>query len=93
MFTNLESVGIIITGNTPPKNNLKNYGNYLPWVKPSQLNSDMSILTTPEKLSKLGSLHARILEENSILISCIGELGKIGYAGCKLATILPNKIL
>ena len=86
IITTLEKVGKITTGNTPSKKDPANYGTYLPWVKPPQLDQHVPIIDTPEKLSKQGSKFARILEKNSILISCIGDLGKIGIAGTKLAT-------
>ena len=86
ILTTLDNVGEITTGNTPPKNDQFNYGDYLPWVKPPQLDNNTPIVDTPEKLSKNGSVLARILDKESVLISCIGDLGKIGIAGTKLAT-------
>ena len=86
IITTLENMGKITTGNTPSKKKSENYGDYLPWVKPPQLDHDSPIIDTPEKLSKLGSKSARILEKDSVLVSCIGNLGKVGYAGTKLAT-------
>jgi type I restriction enzyme S subunit len=76
----------VTTGNTPSKADKSNYGNFLPWVKPPQLDSEKPIIDTPEKLSKKGAKLARILPKDSILISCIGLLGKVGIAGCELAT-------
>jgi type I restriction enzyme, S subunit len=84
--TTVENIGQIVTGNTPSKKDSSNYGNFLPWVKPPQLDSQIPIENTPEKLSKKGASVARVLEKNSILISCIGDLGKLGIAGTKLST-------
>ena len=72
--TTIENIGQIVTGNTPSKKDSSNYGNFLPWVKPPQLDSQTPIENTPEKLSKKGASVARVLEKNSILISCIGVL-------------------
>ena len=84
--TTVENIGQIVTGNTPSKKDSSNYGNFLPWVKPPQLDSQTPIENTPEKLSKKGASVARVLEKNSILISCIGDLGKLGIAGTQLST-------
>ena len=78
--TTLENIGHIVTGNTPSKKDPSNYGDFLPWVKPPQLDTGIIIHNTPEMLSEKGANSARILEKNSILISCIGELGKLGIA-------------
>ncbi len=64
------------TGNTPPKNNAKFYGNFIPLVKPPEL-CDGQLDSAEDGLSKAGAEVARILPPNSILVSCIGNLGKI----------------
>jgi len=76
----------IVTGNTPSKNNPENYGDYLPWVKPEDLDKEMYVEDTTEHLSVLGAKQARVLPRGAIMVSCIGNLGKIAIAGCDLAT-------
>ena len=66
---------ICVTGTTPPKNDSKNYGNDIPFVKPPQL-FDKSINDAPEKLSNKGADLARVLPINSVLVTCIGNLGR-----------------
>ena len=58
----------------------------MPWVKPPDLDSETPIVDTFERLSKKGSEFARILSKDSVMISCIGLLGKIGIAGRELTT-------
>ena len=82
----LGEVGEIVTGNTPPKNNPANYGEKYPWVKPPNLGSDNPIYKTADSLSELGAMVARILPVGTTLVSCIGILGKVGFAGTALAT-------
>jgi type I restriction enzyme S subunit len=65
------------TGGTPPKSNSAFYGNYLPLVKPPEL-CDAELETAEDGLSEDGAAVARIAPPNSILVSCIGNLGKIG---------------
>lgn len=71
----LKEVCKAVTGTTPPKNDLENYGNDIPFVKPPQL-FDQPIRDAPEKLSKKGADLARILPVNSVLVTCIGNLGR-----------------
>jgi len=85
-WTTAIQVAEIVTGNTPSKSEKSNYGDLLPWVKPPQLDSESPITNAPEKLSKKGAKLARILPKDSVLVSCIGLLGKVGLAGCELAT-------
>ena len=82
----LVDVGEIVTGNTPSKNVLENYGDKYPWVKPPDLGIDRPITETSEFLSEQGGKQARLLPIGSTLVSCIGILGKIGYAGTVLAS-------
>jgi type I restriction enzyme S subunit len=82
----LENVGEIVTGNTPPRNASANYGDEYPWVKPPDLGSDGPITNTTERLSKKGAALARLVPSGTTLVSCIGLLGKIGFAGRTLAT-------
>jgi len=86
ILTSLDKIGELTTGNTPSKKDDSNYGGFLPWVKPPQLDSELPIMETPEKLSKKGTKKARVLKKGSVLVSCIGILGKIGLAGTDLAT-------
>lgn len=71
----LSEIGKCVTGTTPPKNDSNNYGNDIPFVKPPQL-FDKQISDAPEKLSKKGAGLARILPANSVLVTCIGNLGR-----------------
>jgi type I restriction enzyme, S subunit len=82
----LRDVATIITGNTPPKDESDNYGNQYPWVKPPDLESKIPITQTKEYLSDKGAKKARLLPPKTVLVSCIGILGKVGLAGTTLAT-------
>ena len=87
-----------MTGNTPSTKKEENYGKHLPFIKPPEL-SNSRIFTSETYLSTEGAKVARILPENSILISCIGNLGKVGINikpvafNQQINAIIPNKIV
>ncbi len=82
----LSDLGEIVTGNTPSKKQSHYFGGDVPWVKPGDLDKFEDIVKTEEYLSDEGAKHARILPSHSVLVSCIGNLGKVGVAGRPLAT-------
>lgn len=93
----LSSIGEIVTGNTPPTNNLKNYGDDYLFVSPFDLGSRKFIINTEKKLSKQGFSISRKFPKNSILYTCIGStIGKLGIAYYELTSnqqinaIFPN---
>lgn len=73
----LNEVAIIVTGNTPPTSNKAYFNGDIPFYKPSDLNEDYA-KDSKDRLSELGKEYSRILPKNSILITCIGSLGKSG---------------
>ena len=85
-----------VTGNTPPKNNSDLYGDFIPLVKPPEL-CDTTFDSADDGLSESGAAIARTLPPKSILVSCIGNLGKIGLNTVPIAfnqqinAILPNR--
>lgn len=84
----LNELGTIITGETPPTHNIENYGGSIPFVTPADLSFDSCNIITNTKVSvtEKGINKARLLPKNSVLVCCIGSLGKIGIAGTNLIT-------
>jgi type I restriction enzyme S subunit len=82
----LADVGTITTGNTPPRKDISNFGDVFPWVKPSDLDQFDPVTITQEYLSEKGAKKARLLPAGTTMVSCIGNLGKVGLAGTALAT-------
>lgn len=68
----------VITGTTPPKTDSSNYGSFLPFFKPPDL-WDCEISSTEEKLSEKGAKKARVAPAGTVLVTCIGNLGRTGY--------------
>ena len=84
IMSTVGEVAKCITGNTPPKDRPDYYGDLIPFVKPTQLD-DKTVSDAPEKLSDQGAKVARVLDANSVLVSCIGNLGKTALSGRKVA--------
>lgn len=76
-------MGRVVTGNTPPRANQNNYGNFIEWIKSDNINNDFCIATKAEEwLSEEGAKSARIAPANSILVTCIaGSKSCIGNCG------------
>ncbi|PIQ44672.1 MAG: restriction endonuclease subunit S, partial [Deltaproteobacteria bacterium CG12_big_fil_rev_8_21_14_0_65_43_10] len=79
-------VAEIVTGNTPPKKDPDNYGPGVPWAKPPDLDAWEPVTKTAETLSPKGQKLARLLPEETVMVCCIGSIGRVGIAGTTLAT-------
>jgi type I restriction enzyme S subunit len=84
VWTTIGECAEAITGTTPSKKDTSNYGNYLPLVKPPQLN-DSVVSEAADNLSEKGAELARVLPPQSVLVSCIGILGKTGINSVPVA--------
>lgn len=88
--------GSCITGNTPSTKDPSNYGGSIPLIKPPQLNNQI-VSVGDESLSEKGAQLARVLPENSVLVSCIGNLGRTALNTVPVAfnqqinSIVPNR--
>lgn len=70
-------IGFITTGATPPTNMPIYYGGDLPFVKPPDLIA-APIITSSSTLTAEGSKVSRTVPSKSVLVGCIGTLGKVG---------------
>ncbi len=69
----------IITGTTPSRANSEYYGGPFPWVKPSDLKG-YYVRKSDESLTSKGAFFAKYVPKDSVLVSCIGTIGKIAIA-------------
>ena len=80
--------GNVITGNTPPTAEDKNYdnGTHL-WASPADLGTTKYIESTQTLLSDRGFEKSRSFPANSILVTCIGStIGKMGMSKTEMAS-------
>ena len=96
----LKDVGKIITGNTPKTSEKENYeSNDICFIKPSDIEDDSItyIEETENFIAEFAREKARILPVNSVLVTCIGIIGKIGINKIECAfnqqinAIVPNE--
>ncbi|MFU8892260.1 MAG: restriction endonuclease subunit S [Luteolibacter sp.] len=85
--TTVGKIGRIETGTTPPTANPKNYGEELPFFKPTDLEQGQFVKAAREHLSETGKQYARVLPPGTVLVTCIGAtIGKTGLAQVTCAT-------
>jgi len=78
----------VVTGNTPltSKDEYFSYEVGTPWVKPSDLNEFNEVVTSKQYLTEEGLKQSRLVRKGAVLIGGIGDIGKLGFAGCDLTT-------
>lgn len=80
MKIKLKKLGKIITGNTPKKSDKQNYTfNDICFVKPSDISDDVitKITNTEHYISNYATNTARLAPKDSVLVTCIGIIGKV----------------
>ena len=88
MKVKLGDIGAILTGNTPKTSDGKNYiSKDINFIKPSDIDEDKitNISTSDYFISELAKNDARILPVGSILVTCIGIIGKVGINSIECA--------
>ena len=92
----ISDCGQIITGSTPKTTNPEFYGNDFPFFGPADLGSKIEISESQKGLTQAGLDEARVIPENSILVQCIGDIGKssiikkTGACNQQINVIIPN---
>lgn len=86
-WVRIGDIGKIITGNTPSKKNPEFYKTKdIPFIGPSDIKNfrEVNHLYESEKfISHIARSKARIVPKNSILVTCIGNIGKVGKVEIK----------
>ena len=81
-YKKLKEVGLTQTGTTPSKQIKAYYGGDIPFIRPAELNIDQNggvQYDSELKLTEEGALKSRVINANSVLMCCIGSVGKTGY--------------
>ncbi len=83
MLVPIKELGVVSTGNTPSKKNEEYYSsNDICFVKPDLLaDTNITLVSSSnEYISMQAKRKARIADTDSIFVTCIGTIGKIGIA-------------
>ncbi len=99
----LGDLGKIITGNTPSKKTLEFYdSNDIPFIKPDDFKTIDEISSSKGNknyVSENARNSARIVPKNSVLVTCIGIIGKVMISEYELSfnqqinAIVPNELI
>jgi len=76
----LNTIGKIVTGNTPPRKHADFYGDFIEWIKTDNIDPTRGVITrAAERLSEQGATRGRVVSAGSVLVTCIaGSRGRIG---------------
>lgn len=95
----ISDIGNVITGNTPSKSNWDYYcSNDIPFIKPDVIDEEIisDKLIAKEYISEKAKSVARIIQKGTVVVTCIGSIGKIGIVNKECAfnqqinAIIPN---
>jgi type I restriction enzyme S subunit len=77
----VKDLGEIITGRTPSTARRDFYGGDCNLISPADLDNGKYIRTAHKRLTKLGLKECRPLPKGTVLVGCIGNVGKLGMVG------------
>ncbi|WP_101015862.1 restriction endonuclease subunit S [Helicobacter pylori] len=84
----LKNIGKIVTGKTPKTSNLDFFNGKYMFITPNDLHGIYRIIKTPRTLSDSGlkSIQNNTIDNTSILVGCIGDVGIVRMCFDKCAT-------
>jgi type I restriction enzyme, S subunit len=77
----VKEIGEIITGRTPSTARKEFYGGDCNLISPADLDNGKYVKTAHKRLTRLGLEQCRALPQNTVLVGCIGNVGKLGMVG------------
>ena len=77
----VKELGKIVTGGTPQTKRKDFYGGDYNLISPADLDNGKYTKTAHKRLTKLGFEQCRALPKNTVLVGCIGNVGKLGMVG------------
>ncbi|HJI85522.1 MAG TPA: restriction endonuclease subunit S [Oscillospiraceae bacterium] len=82
----ISQIGKVITGNTPPTNDRSNYDGDLMFCSPRDIGEQKYISSTEKRVSPKGFALGRPIPPSSVIVTCIGLIGKLGIATTDMIT-------
>ena len=77
----VKQLGEIVTGRTPSTKRKDFYGGDYRLISPADLDNGKYVTTAHRSLTKLGFEQCRALPKDTVLVGCIGNVGKLGIVG------------
>lgn len=77
----VSDLGEIVTGRTPSTKRKDFYDGHFNLISPADLDNGRYVKTAHRRLTKLGFEQCRALPKNTVLVGCIGNVGKLGMVG------------
>ena len=101
MKVRLKELGTIFTGNTPSKKVDEYWSNRdIKFIKPDVIKDELCVISSAnEYISASAKNVSRIVPANSILVTCIGEIGRVGITeeevsfNQQINAIVPNEAI
>lgn len=84
--TTIGRIGEVVTGRTPSTKNQAFYGGEFKLISPVDLGTRKYVTTSHKRLTETGFRQGRPLPPESVLVSCIGTIGKLGILGDEVST-------
>jgi type I restriction enzyme S subunit len=78
--TTIKDFGRVITGFTPSTHNLNLWGGEVPFYSPADFNENVYCSETERTVHPEALSNDRIVQENSLMVTCIASIGKIALA-------------
>ena len=93
----IKNTGTVVTGSTPSTKNPDFYGGSYNLVSPADLDKTKYVRSAHKTLTKQGFAKCRKIPRDSVLVGCIGNIGKLGMMAddCsatnqKINSVIPN---
>ncbi|MCX2683750.1 restriction endonuclease subunit S, partial [Campylobacter sp. MIT 21-1685] len=74
VWVRLGDIGEVFTGITPKTSKMDNFGTFIPFLGPGDIDELGNVCYDNKGLSQMGLKEARKIQPNSILVTCIGGL-------------------
>lgn len=94
----IRDVGEVVTGRTPSTKREDFYGGEYNLISPADLDNGKYVFTTHRRLSEKGFGECRALPKHTVLVGCIGNVGKLGIVGDErsatnqqINAVIPNQ--
>ncbi len=76
----IAEIGEVVTGSTPSTSNHTFWNGEIPFVTPTDLGKAKRVSTTGRHVSEDGLAQVREIPPGSVMVTCIGTIGKVGIA-------------